>query len=76
MYSKNSSYGAVFAERFNRTVRDLLKRPVFEKGESNWIDVTPTITKQFNNRVHTSTKVFLQKMLLSKRTKDLLTINY
>ena len=31
LYSRNSSYGAVFAERFNRTIRDLLKRPVFEK---------------------------------------------
>ena len=31
LYSRNSSYGAVFAERFNRTIRDLLKKPVFEK---------------------------------------------
>ena len=31
LYSRNSSFGAVFAERFNRTIRDLLKRPVFEK---------------------------------------------
>ena len=30
-YSRNSSYGAVFAERFNRTIRDLLKEIVFEK---------------------------------------------
>ena len=45
LYSRNSSFGSVFAERFNRTFRDLLKGPVFEKGESNWIDVLPTITK-------------------------------
>ena len=38
-FSRNSSFGSVFAERLNRTIRDLLKRPVFEKGESNWIDV-------------------------------------
>ena len=25
IYSRNSSYGAVFAERFNRTIRDLIK---------------------------------------------------
>ena len=31
LYSRNSSYGAVFAERFNLTIRNLLKRPVFEK---------------------------------------------
>ena len=81
LYSRNSSYGAVFAERFNRTIRDLLKRPVFEKGESNWIDVLPKITKQYNNRVHSSIKLttiqaslkknegYLYKNLLDKRKR-------
>ena len=57
LYSRNSSYGAVFAERINRTIRDLLKKPVSEKGDANWFDVLPTITKQYNNRVHSSTKL-------------------
>ena len=57
LYSRNSSYGAVFAGRFNRTIRDLLKKPVFERGVANWIDVLPTITKQYNNRIHSSTKL-------------------
>ena len=39
IYSRNSSYGAVFAERFNRTIRDLLKGPVSEKGDGFSIDV-------------------------------------
>ena len=81
MYSRNSSYGAVFAERFNRTIRDLLKKHVFEKGDGNWIDVLPTITKQYNNRIHSSTKLtpiqdslkknegFVYKNLLDKRKK-------
>ena len=46
LYSRNSSYGAVFAERFNRTIRDLLKKIVFEQGDAKWIDILPTITKQ------------------------------
>ena len=45
IYSRNSSYGAVFAERFNRTIRDLLKKIVFERGDANWMDVLPTKTK-------------------------------
>ena len=81
LYSRNSSYGAVFAERFNRTIRDLLKKPVFEKGDGNWIDVLPKITKQYNNRIHSSTKLtpiqaslktnegFVYKNLLDKRKK-------
>ena len=81
LYSKNSYLGAVFAERFNKTIRDLLKRPVFEKGESNWIDVLPKITKEYNNKIHSSTKLtpiqaslkkkegFVYKNLLDKRKK-------
>ena len=56
LYSRNSSCGAVFAEKFNRTIRDLLKRPVFEKRDGNWVDALPTITKQYNSRIHSSTK--------------------
>ena len=81
LYSRNSSYGAVFAERFNRTIRDLLKKIVFERGDANWIDVLPTITKQYNSRIHSSTKLtpiqaslkknegYVYKNLLDKRKK-------
>ena len=81
LYSRNNSYGAVFAERFNRTIRDLLKKIVFEQGDAKWIDILPTITEQYNNRRHTSTKLspkdaslkknegFVYKNLLDKRKK-------
>ena len=79
LHSRNSSYGAVFAERFNRTIRNLLKRPVFERGDGKWVDILPAITKQYNNTVHSSTKItpkdasleknegFAYKNLLDKR---------
>ena len=81
LYSRNSSYGAVFAERFNRTIRDLLKKIVFEQGDAKWIDVLQTITKQYNNKTHSSTKLtpiqaslkknegYVYKNLLDKRRK-------
>ena len=81
LYSRNSSYGAVFAERFNRTIRNLNKRPVFEQDDAKWDDVLPTITKQFNNRIHSSTKLtpiqaslkkyegYVYKNFLDKRKK-------
>ena len=53
-YFKKIHLGSVFAKTFNRTFRDLLKTPVFEKGESNWVDFLHTRTKQNNNRVYTS----------------------
>ena len=79
LYSRNSSYGAVFAERFNRTKRDLLKKIVFENGDAKWVDILPII--QYNNRIHTSTKLspkdaslkknegFVYKNLIDKRKK-------
>ena len=63
IYSRKSSYGAVFAERFNRSIRDLLKKIVSEHGDANWIDVLPTITKQYQKKfIHQQN--YLQKMLL------------
>ena len=73
-YCRNTSIGAVFAERFNRTNRDLLKGLVFERGNANWIDVLPTITDSSINL--TPTKASLKKSedcvyqnLLDKRKK-------
>ena len=66
LYSRNTYFGAVFAERFNKTIRDLLKRPVFEKGDGNWIAVLSTITKQYNNRKHSSTKLSPKDAFLKK----------
>ena len=80
-YSRNTHLGAVFAERFNKSIRDLLKKMVFEHGDANWVDDLPTITKQYNNRLHSSTKLspkdaslkknegFVYKNLLEKRKK-------
>ena len=45
------------AEKFVRTIRDFLQSLVFERSDANWIDFLPIITKQYNNRVHTSTKL-------------------
>ena len=57
LYSRNTYLGAIFVERFNKSIRDLLKRPVLEKGDGNWIDISSTITKHYNNRIHSSTKL-------------------
>ena len=57
IYSGNTPLGAVFAERFNLTIRNLLKKIVFEKGDAKWVDILSTITKQYNNRIHSSTEL-------------------
>ena len=55
-YGRYTSLGVIFAERFRRTIRDLLKRPVFEKGDVKLFDILTTITKQYNNTIHSSTQ--------------------
>ena len=57
LYSRNTYLGAVFAERFKKSIRNLLKKPVFERGDGNWIDILSTITKQNKKKVHSSTKL-------------------
>ena len=36
------------AERFIRTVRSLLKKPVFEKGKAGWLSVLPSVMRKKN----------------------------
>ena len=62
----NKHYG-----KFDRAFRDLLKRQDFERGEGNWIDVLPTITKQYTTRVHFSFKLTPIQASLRKRKKYL-----
>ena len=66
--SRNTSLGAVFAERFIKSIRNPMKKPVFERSDAKWVDILPTITKQYNNEVHSSTeKKHQYKLLLKKR---------
>ena len=56
-YSRYTDEGAVFAERFNKTIRNLLKKPVFEKGRADWLSELPSVIKQYINTIHHSIKM-------------------
>ena len=56
-YSRYTDKGAVFAERFKKTIRNLLKKPVFEKGNADWTNELPSVIKKYNNTFHHSTKM-------------------
>ena len=45
------------AERVIRTVRYLLKKPVFEKSNADWLSEISSVIKQYNNTNHLSIKV-------------------
>ena len=44
-------------EKVITTVRNLLKKPVFEKRNANWISELPSVIKQSNNTIHSSVKM-------------------
>ena len=56
-YSRYTDKGSSIAERVIRTVRNLLKKPVFEKGNADWLSELPPVIKQYNNTIHHSTKM-------------------
>ena len=68
-YSGKTPLGAVFAQFFNKSVRKILKKPIFEKRDGNCIDVLSTITKQNRNRVHSSAKLTLIQAFLEKNER-------
>ena len=56
-YSRYTDKGPSIAERVIRTVRNLLKKPVFLAGNANWLSELTSVTKQYNNTIHHSIKM-------------------
>ena len=46
-YSRFTDKGPSIAERFIRTIRNLLKKPVFEKGRADRLSELPSIVKKY-----------------------------
>ena len=67
-YSRFTDKGPSIAERVIRTVRSLLKKPVFEKGRADWLSELPSVIKQYNNTIHSSTK--MTPIQASKKSKE------
>ena len=55
IYSTHSDLKAVFVERFNRTLLDLIKEPMYIEGKGNWLNHINNALDKYNNRVHTTT---------------------
>ena len=56
-YSRYTDKGPSIAERLIRTVGNLLKKTVFLAGNADWINEIPSVIKQYNNTIHSSTKM-------------------
>ena len=56
-YSRFTDKRPSIAERVIRTVRNLLKKPVFLAGNADWLSELPSVIKQYNNTIHHSIKM-------------------
>ena len=56
-YSGFTDKGPSIAERVNRTIRNLIKKPIFLARNANWLSELPSIVKQYNNILHHSIKM-------------------
>ena len=57
IFSTNSYLKTVFVERFNRTLLDLNKEPMYIEGKGNWLNHLDAALQKYNNRVHGTTKM-------------------
>ena len=56
-YSRFTDKDPSVAERVFRTIRIFLQKPVFEKGNANWLSELPFAIKRYKNAIHNSTKL-------------------
>ena len=56
-FSRYTDKGPSIAERVIKTLRILLKKPVFEKGNADWLSELPSVVKKYNNTIQSSIKI-------------------
>ena len=74
-YSRFTDKGPSIAERFIRTVRSLLKKPIFLAGNADWLSELPSVIKQYNNTIHHSIKMTPVQASKKSNEKKFLTIS-
>ena len=72
-YSRFTDKGPSIAERAIRILRNLLKKPVFERGKPDWLSELPSVIKQYNITVHHSIK--MKPIDASKKSNQKLVYN-
>ena len=72
-YSRFTDKGPSIAERVIRTIRNLLKKPLFEKGNADWVSELTSVIKKYNNTIHHSTK--MTPIQASKKSNEKIVID-
>ena len=54
LYSTYSDLKAVFIERFNRTLLNIINKPMFINGDGNWVSILNDAVITYNNNIHST----------------------
>ena len=54
LYSTYSDLKAVFIERFNRTLLQIINKPMFINGDGNWVNRPNDAVVTYNNNIHST----------------------
>ena len=57
IYYTYSNLKAVFIERFNRSLRELMMKEFVKNNNTVWYNILPKLIKKYNNRYHYSIKM-------------------
>ena len=56
-YSRFTAKGPSIAELVIRSIRNLLKKPIFLPGNADWLSELGSVLKKYNNTIHSSLKM-------------------
>ena len=57
LFSRFTDRGPSVVERVIRTIRSLIKKPVFESGIADWLSELPSVNKQYDSTIQHSNKM-------------------
>ena len=57
LYSTYSDLKAVFIEKFNKTLLHIIIKPMFIKGDGNWVNILNDAVLTYNNNIHSTIKM-------------------
>ena len=55
--STYSDLKAVFIEKFNRTLLNIINKPMFINGDGNWVNILNDAVVTYNNNIHSTIKM-------------------
>ena len=72
-FSRFTDKGTNIAERVITTTKNLMKKPIFLKGNADWFSELPSVLTPYNTTIHSSTK--LKPIDASKKSNEKMLFN-